>query len=373
MTWIRDLLIGSALVLFGFACVGTEAYGVYEFMWAKEHGWTYLVVGSIIVTLATAFLPMGAEAALRRRRFGWVIICWLAIPIVIGFVFSVGIERTGSSADQSEEARQDRAAARATAQEMIEEAKEQRKKDQKAIDDNCRIWGPICTQAKEDLRKTEAKLDRARAALLEKGTVGMTESMAGRVVAVAGLVGIRITKEQVQTFHPMLLPMLLGFLGPALVGVGLAVITSEEQTRKAGWLSRLLGHLKPLTETPKPPASEMPMINEPVSVLPSPPPKAARPRLVASSNDSIRSHVNRIMKPAVSAARGKHVSMADCLLHFDAERRSEGAKAGDPNEFMLAMLHLCKVQKIKTAEIDGQPWLLDVQLASVPLNHALTT
>ena len=64
--------------------------------------------------------------------------------------------------------------------------------------------------------------------------------------------------------------------------------------------------------------------------------------------------------------------MSDCFLRFSG---TEGVPHCTPDEFMLAMIDHCKTQRIKTAVIDGQPWLIDVQLASdtVPLNHALTT
>ena len=215
-----DALLGFVLLLFGFACVGCEVFGAYEFLWAKYHEWNYLVVGGMLVTSLAGILPLAAERARRRRQWGKMVGCWLAIPLALAFVFTAAVQRTGLVADTDEASRKDRAWAITTAQEVIAEAKAQIVKDQTAIDANCRIWGPICDKAKADRRATEQKLAEGRGILLKGATV-IDESMAIRIVAFAKAIGwTSITKEQVQLYHPMMLPMLLGLLGSLCVAIG---------------------------------------------------------------------------------------------------------------------------------------------------------
>ena len=54
---IFDRLLCAVLLTLGVACIGTEVLGVHEFMWSKYQAWNYLVIGSMLVTAATAALP----------------------------------------------------------------------------------------------------------------------------------------------------------------------------------------------------------------------------------------------------------------------------------------------------------------------------
>src|SRR3982074_2700217 len=81
-----DGLLSAVLLLFGFACVGCEVFGAYEFMWAKFQEWNYLVIGVMLVTALTGVLPLAAERARRNRQYGKMVACWMAIPLALAFV-----------------------------------------------------------------------------------------------------------------------------------------------------------------------------------------------------------------------------------------------------------------------------------------------
>ena len=73
----------ATLILFGLSCVGTEAWGTYEFLWAKFHEWNYLVVGGILVTSLAAVLPIAAEYARRHGMRVLAAVGWLAVPLTL--------------------------------------------------------------------------------------------------------------------------------------------------------------------------------------------------------------------------------------------------------------------------------------------------
>ena len=53
-----DMIIRVILIACGLACVGTEVWGAFDFMWEKYGRWNYLVVGSLVLTSLTVMLPV---------------------------------------------------------------------------------------------------------------------------------------------------------------------------------------------------------------------------------------------------------------------------------------------------------------------------
>ena len=94
-----------------------------------------------------------------------------------------------------------------------------------------------------------------------------------------------LTEKQVQLYHPLLLPLMLGVLGALCIGIGAhrgaATVRHEEAARARITIDA--------SET-KP---ELDPVPEPV--LANPPPRPARPRLVAKS-EPYRADVSRIMR-----------------------------------------------------------------------------
>jgi hypothetical protein len=141
LTRMGDILIRAILIAFGLACVGTETFGTYEFLWDKYHAWNYLVVGGIIVTSLAALLPMAAERARRHRMWGLWAVCWLAVPLTLAFVSTAAVQRTGAVVDLDEAGRQQRDIAIATASKAESEAEKQLKSDNETVKRNCDAWG----------------------------------------------------------------------------------------------------------------------------------------------------------------------------------------------------------------------------------------
>jgi hypothetical protein len=314
---------------------------------------------------------------------------WLSIPLALLFVFTAAIQRTGLVADTDEASWNDRVLAISTAKEAINEAKAQLVKDQAAIDTNCKIWGPICTQAKEDRRATEKKLAENRAIILKGATV-IDDSMAKRIVAFANAIGwTSLTKEKVELYHPMLLPTLLGLLGSLCITIGvhrgksmtstdaeraavdiLALINSTQRSptkeeiaaiiagktlrekirsRIVGWITRFWDLARPiwrrLKETTKSKTADEPK-SESIAEPPKPPQRQAKPRLVTA--EPYKADIHHIMKAALATAEGERTDLGACLLRYQAEGGT--APMAEPQR-------------------GDEPWLVEGQrgVASIPL------
>jgi hypothetical protein len=87
-------------------------------------------------------------------------------------------------------------------------------------------------------------------------------------------------------------------------------------------------------------------------------PRPAKPRLVTKA-EPYKTDVHRIMKVALAAAKGERVDLGQCLQRYQTEC---GAQC-TPNEFMLCVVAYCKASNIRTKEIGGRIYLLDVKLA----------
>ena len=164
-----------------------------------------------------------------------------------------------------------------------------------------------------------------------------------------------------QLYHPMLLPMLLGLLGSLCIAIGAHGGTKAVE-RAPGWTARW--------RVPQQEAAKAATTAEEAETAPAPEPVPeparvpAKPRLVAKSKP-YETDIYRKMQAALSPAKGERVDLGQCYLRYQAE----GGAACTPDEFMLVMIGFCKDAKIKTKEIGGKPYLLDVRL--VPLMATL--
>lgn len=212
---MSDFAIRAVLIVAGYACVGTEVFGTFEFLIEKHGRWNCLVVGGLIVTSLAGVLPMAAEYARRNRMWMLMVVCWLAVPLTLAFVFTAAIQRTGTVMDTDEAGRRQIAERITIARRETEEADAQLVVDEAAVKRNCDVLGPICTKARDAQAATERKLADART-VLKTGGVEIDDSMIRRLVAYLPF----LTKEQVQLYYPMLLPMSLAVLGSICIAIG---------------------------------------------------------------------------------------------------------------------------------------------------------
>jgi hypothetical protein len=358
---MSDIAIRAVLILFGLACVGTEVFGTYEFLWEKYGHWNYLVVGGLIVTSLAAVLPMAAEYARRNRQVGLTLVCWLAVPLTLVFVFTAAIQRTGAVVDLDEAGRKTLAQAIATARKA--EAEAQLATDKAIVNGNCGVWGPICQKAKDAQAATEAKLSAARAVLMKNATV-VDDSMARRIVAYVPW----ITKEQVQLYHPMLLPLALAILGSICVAIGMrGKPEPKEQMQVQGMWSRIWRRNRQVEADVSEKAENVDTskMDAKPAKLPAPP----RPKLVAANPKPPAGSVPKILTALLAPSKGARVEMGEVYAGYAAECRKQGVRALALAEFADALAAFCKGAGIRT-KMDGEHvYLLNVRLSAAPAEH----
>jgi hypothetical protein len=364
LTRMGDILIRAILIAFGLACVGTETFGTYEFLWDKYHAWNYLVVGGIIVTSLAAVLPLAAERARRHRMWGLWAVCWLAVPLTLAFVSTAAVQRTGAVVDLDEAGRQQRDIAIATASKAESEAEKQLKSDNETVKRNCDAWGPICTKAKNDQHATEAKLAAARTVLVTNG-VSIDDGMARRIVAYAHAIGLTsLTKEQVQLYHPMLLPLALAILGSVCIAIGAR--GGHKQPIRT-WRMPSLCRRRDIS----PEAALSAMTRDPVDTKPEPVvedaspvviPPAPKPKLIASNPKQLVGSVKRILTDNMESCQGGKVEIAECGARYRAVCKAEGKRSVTKDQFIAEIDEFCMAIGIKRRSIGGHLYLMDVQL-----------
>lgn len=208
--------IAVLFLLVGFAAVGCEVWGTYDYLIEKFRRVNYLVAGGVLLTSAAGLLPVAAGLARRQRMWATAVVCWLAVPLTLLFVFTVSIQRTGSAVDGDETERKQVTQNIMIARLEEKEATEQLKIDKAAVSRNCNVWGPICDKAKAEQRATEAKLTAARAVLKKQG-IETDDGMATRLVGYLPF----LTKQQVLLWQPILLPLCLAVVGSTLIYIAM--------------------------------------------------------------------------------------------------------------------------------------------------------
>jgi hypothetical protein len=338
---LSDFVI-RALIVAGVACVGTEVFGTFEFLIEKHGRWNYLVVGGLIVTSLAGVLPMAAEYARRNRMWKLMVVCWLAVPLTLAFVFTVAIQRTGTVMDTDEAGRRQLVERISIARTEIGEAEAQLAVDKAAVKRNCDVWGPICTTAKDAQGATERKLTDARAVLKTNG-VEIDDSMIRRLVAYLPF----LMKEQVQLYYPMLLPMSLALLGSVCIAIG---------SRRR----------EPVDAPPPPPAAEI-MSQAPASPIgPEIAPADAPVMLPAATAPAKREQnpIARIMSAGLARAKHQRVDIEDAFNWYTTICEGEGHQPVDPGAFTKAIARFCQRRKIELL-IDGdRAYLLGFQLSA---------
>ena len=222
----------------------------------------------------------------------------------------------------------------------MDEAVAQLVVDKAAVRANCDVWRTICQKAKDDQAKTEAKLTAARSVLKTRGVV-LDDSMAKRIVTYLPF----ITKEQVQLYHPMLLPVALALLGSVCIAIGV-------HGREAGEAGSRDAPAEAETEPESPQQKRL--------VIPS----APRPKLATSNPTAPVGSVKRILTDNLEAASGERVELADLASRYRSACHTQGRRSVSLDQFTAEVGGLCTSIGIKKRKTDDKLYLLDVRLVA---------
>jgi hypothetical protein len=322
----------ALLFLAGLACVACEVWGSFDYMIEKYGRWNYLVAGSLVVTSLGALLPLAAEYARREGARFWPWIAWACVPLALIFVFTVAVQRTGQVVDTDEAGRQGIAQAIKIAQDEEREAIAQLVIDKALVKQACAdgVIGRSCKPAMAAQEKTETKLAGARAVLKKQGVV-TDDSLAKRIVAFLPF----LTKEEVQLYLPMLLPMCLAFLGSIMIGIAAH------------------GRQKPVETSIEPEPAKAP----PRGKEPAPAPTVIGPKLTV-----IQGGIVSTLTDLLEKAPRARVAIDDLYRAYAARMKPEDRL--EPVKFAEEVAKFCRKIRIKTSEIDGNAYLLGVRLAA---------
>jgi hypothetical protein len=157
--------------------------------------------------------------------------------------------------------------------------------------------------------------------------------MARRIIAYLPF----LTKEEVQLYQPMLLPMGLAIVGSLLIAIGMR--------RKAAKV-----------EPPAPVPEPAPLVSQPEIIAPRP-----RPKLVAARKDQPAAPVAALMTADLEPAKGRQVSLEQCFARYTSDSGKRVPIA--PDGVMDAMSEFCKSVGIRTKIEGDKLYLIDVELA----------
>jgi hypothetical protein len=179
---------------------------------AHIEGWgSSLVAATIAASIsAAASLPLAERAAKagQTAKAAGLVAFFL---LMVSFSFTASVARVGGKHDGEVNAAEGSNAKAKLADEAYRDAKQGAAE---ACTDK--------TRGSTACRKATTKLDKARSALAEAPAPKTVDSMADRIAAV-----LPVTKQQVQTFQPLLLPLGLQIGGFILLALGLAPGKSE--------------------------------------------------------------------------------------------------------------------------------------------------
>lgn len=210
----------AVFLLAGFAVIGVEVWGTFEFLMADQHSVNYIVAGGCLITGLSGILPAAAAKAWEDWRPILAAVAWLLVPLSLVLVFMAAISRTGGAADRAQEARIQSERAYKAASEAVEELKATLRRQEATAEFECspsqKGRGLKCADANRDVADTQAKLATARGILVKAPAV-QVDSLSVRIAA---LTGGRVTAEQARMFQPAILPIIMSLVGAVLVAIG---------------------------------------------------------------------------------------------------------------------------------------------------------
>jgi hypothetical protein len=206
--------------------------------------------------------------------------------------------------------------------------------DKDEVRKNCSdAWGPKCDKAKSAQRKTEDKLEAARATLKTHG-VEIDDSMAKRIVAYLPF----LTREQVLLYQPLLLPLGLAIIGFLLIAIGARGGERPGNNRGRVEVANVMPAVAWPFQTPLPRPS--PSL-QPVAIAPP----AADPEEAEIDPKPVVAFLRR----KLPAARGEEADLVDIYREFleDLHVRWVEDSPLSAAQFGLVLNYICKEARIR--------------------------
>lgn len=348
MIWRAIFLIA------GFAVIGVEAWGTFDFLYADQHAINYIVVGGCLITVLSGILPAAASKAWADWRPILAIVAWLLVPLSLGVVFMATISRTGGAADRAQGERVQAVRAYNAAQKTVSDLEKTLSRQQSTADFECapaqKGRGVKCSDAEKAIADTQEKLTAARGELV-KAPAEPVDSLSMRISAITGG---RITQDQARMFQPAILPIIMSLVGAVLVAIGAHKPKPAKPARE-----------KP-AEVKAPAAQPPPSALEPVAVRAPEPPRQVAPPPKARNVVRLRAvaSVPQFIAECVEPAPGASLPLAELHAAYVRWADSRNATAEAPEVFISTVQTFAKRAGVPILLSNGQPHCDGVRLSA---------
>lgn len=234
------MLIRFVAGLIGVACIGTEVFGVYDFLIDQQGRVNYIVVGGCLVALAAPVCMPMAGFFKASKRHGGRFAAWGVFVLCLAVVVLSAISRTGEAVDrkEAERSRIDRATllAENAEREAITALDDARSA---ALRECTSGRGGKCLEAETKRLQAVTTLEAARAALASI-PVPQPDAVDKRLNLMFG-----VSIEAVQTYKPLLLPL-------GLFAVGTLFVSAAFHSRVRQDAPITIAPVEPLIAAPTP-------------------------------------------------------------------------------------------------------------------------
>jgi hypothetical protein len=192
----------------------TEATGTYEFYLAEQGTFNYIVKAAVGVTLASVLLPYFATRAIKSRQRLLALATLAGLVLSVSVILTAGIHRTSSIADAAKAEQREAKRKLEAAKANVADAEAALADDKKLKTAECKTGvGNECKKLAGSGRQTLATtLD------LRKQYANTKEPPEDRTAErLSALAGGYISRQQIEMFQPMLVPVSVSFLAGLLI------------------------------------------------------------------------------------------------------------------------------------------------------------
>lgn len=371
MTVILEAIGRLAAFALGAWMAYTEATGTYEFYLAEQGAFNYIVKAAVGVTLASVLLPYFTTRAIKGRQWLLAVATLAGLVLSVSVILTAGVHRTSSIADAAK-------AEALAAKRKLEAAKANVKDAEAALEsDKQLVKGECKTGVGKECKKLAGASRETLTTTLElrKAYADTKEPPEDRTAErLSALTGGYISKERIETFQPMLVPVSVSFLAGLLITLALEVEMPGSSHKHApspkrpgwGWPA-----WRRRAEPPLPVVEPAVIDVEPQRVpepaqKPAPPrvPERSRPRLAAATRQPVGAVLD-FLHDAVEIVDGStRTEMSDAYIGYAAWCRAKSLRPMEAGEFFNEMADHCGQFGIPIQEEAGCVYLGNVRLAA---------
>jgi hypothetical protein len=380
----------AALGLGGYLAY-CEVTGTYEYYLADQDGVVnYIVKATVAITLVTALAPTFISMAFRARH--WLLGSMLTVALLAAIlvVFGAAVSRTGGNADTADQTRIKVERATKLAEKTEVEATEALKNATSEAVKECNTTtkggtgrGDKCLLAESKRDTAQAALDKAREDLKNVGIIRRDPWG----VRIAAMTGGRISEDDVRTYWPITVPLVVSIFAGLLIQFGAHLKLTPSTpvapqspgplpapaARRQRWILPSVMRQEPEPAAVQTPvaAAALPVAARAIdAVLPAEPMQPAFRRqkpslkLVASNNVADMHGVVDFILEGLESGPGSRVSEKDCYKAYARACKAAGAKPVTPEDFVPMLDKACTDCAIARTHKSGQVYLVDVQLVN---------